>query len=52
MDKHLQWRIQDFPGGGDNSFRRCEKLLFGHVFLKTEWKWKKLKEGCVPDAFP
>ena len=33
----LQWRIQDFPGGGDNSQSGCAYLFFCR-------KWKKMKE--------
>ena len=32
----LQWRIQDFPGGGAKLQSGCANLLF---FLKTAWKW-------------
>ena len=36
-----QWRIHDFPLGGST-------LLFGQIFLKTAWKWRKIGRG---DAF-
>ena len=43
-----QGRIQDFLGGGANSKGRDANLLFGKIFPKSAWEWRKLDgEACV-----
>ena len=37
---HIQWRIQDFPGGTN--------LLFGIFLPETAWKWKEKELGGGP----
>ena len=46
----MQWRIQDFPGGGTNFRWGCANLLFCKLLLKTAWKWKNLDVRPWPPA--
>ena len=36
---NLQWRIQDFPGGGANFHSECAKRFFGQKLHKNKGIW-------------
>ena len=51
-EETIYWRIQDFPGGGDNPRGGGKNLLFGQFFVKIPWKRKKLDRGGAPHWRP
>ena len=42
-EHRLRWRIQDFPGGGNNPKEGCANLLFGKHFAENCIKMKEIR---------